>query len=61
MPRGSDHRQDHESERDLYRQFDLEDLVRIIGWVREIKETNFTAAQARALTSPLPIMWGCSA
>ena len=50
MPRGPDHRKDDELDRSLYREFDVEDLVRIVGWVREIDRQTFTAGQVRAIS-----------
>lgn len=50
MPRGANHHHDDDYLKDLYRQFDLDDLTRFIGWVRAIKQPSFTAQQIRALS-----------
>lgn len=49
MPRGADPRLDGPSSR-LYREFDTEDLVRIIGWMRDIGENKFSVEQVRAIS-----------
>lgn len=51
MPRGSNHLFDDEGMRELYREFDLEDLVRIVGWMRDIEKRTFTIKQACALSN----------
>ena len=50
MPRGSNHLDDDEITRSLYREFDLEDLIRIINWMRDISKKTFTIKQACALS-----------
>lgn len=47
MARGSDHREDPEFVRDLYRQRDLEDLTRVIGWMNEADRPYFTADEVK--------------
>ena len=50
MPRGANHLDDSEVMRDLYREFDLEDLARIVCWMHDISERTFTIKQACALS-----------
>lgn len=50
MPRGADHRLDYPDVRRLYREFDTEDLVRILGWLSAISESRFTVEQIRAVS-----------
>lgn len=51
MPRGSNHLLDDKGMRRLYREFDMEDLVRIVSWMREIEERVFTIKQVCALSN----------